>query len=182
MSKWLQIGGSAIICAVVYFVGFEALQLYSEPFAFVLAIACVVMFLVGLRVNWSVIFKRNREIFSRLEWMPLAVSDLEANYPDRVRGKLYFEAEVLMACPIGVLYVVESPNIPLHQRRCAFGSVFKDSPNIILSPLMTYEAHIRRLDCKSMVELGRKYLRESERVPLSVWKTDEKKQEEVIEK
>ena len=60
--------------------------------------------------------------------------------------------------------------------------MFKDSPNIILSPLLTFEAHLRRLNCKSADEVGRKYLRESERVPLSVWKTDEKKQEEVIEK
>jgi len=180
MNKWFQVIGSILICCCIYFVGFESLQLFTQEFAFVLAAVGVIVFLVGLRVNWAVIFKKDREIYTRKELLPLAVSDLEQNYPDKVRGKLYFEGELLASVPIFILHVVESPNTPLHQRRCAFCSAYKDSPNIILSPLLTFEAHLRRLNCKSVDEIGRKYLRDSEVSPLSVWKNENKKQEEEL--
>lgn len=179
MNKWVKFGVACLLAFAAYFVGYETLGLYGQLFAFVFVGLSFVAVYVGSRVNWKLLFHKPRELYSLREWKPKAIAALEANYPGRVQGELYTEAEILYSVPVGLIWCVESPNVPLHERRCAFGTIYKDTKVEILSPLDTLQFHLRKNFCKSASEVGKLYLKKEDVLEQSLFKNEKKKVEEV---
>jgi hypothetical protein len=126
------------------------------------------------KVNWAV-FQKEREVCTLEEWMPKAVPALKKNSPEAFRGGEKFEGEIIQSVPVGIIWCY----VPgLGHRKCAFGEVWRDSRNIIISPLDTIEWHLRTNFCKSKREVGELYLKGVGDKP-SLLKTEEKILKEV---
>jgi len=169
MNQYLKFSVAAIVALFVFFGLHAELGLIQEQAAIVIAAIVFLLILIHDKINWRV-FLPPREVLSVDDWRNKAVAALERNYPGRVLGELFFEAEILQDGPVGVLWVSESPDVELHERRCCFGEVWKDSQNYVCSPLATLQWHLRSNYCKSKLEAGLKYLKRADKKPEGIFK------------
>lgn len=174
MVNWLKVIAVIIALAFVYFGGYEAWHLYTLPFAvFLLFIVVILAFFLD-KINWSV-FRKEREILSCEEWAPRAVAALKRNNPDWFRDKK-FEAEILRSIPIGIVWVYSLGALE-DDKKCAFGEVWKDSQNFIISPLARLNWHERTNVVLGKEAVGLKYLKKTDLRPESILKKVEPKAE-----
>lgn len=154
MNKYYKIGLCLLISSIIYFVGFEAMQLYVQFVAFALIIiACSIVWVLD-KINLAV-FKKPREVFTMEEWLPKAIAALKKNSPESFRDGTHFEGEILQGVPAGIIYGYV---VGLGHRKCAFGEIWKDAKNPIVSSFETLEFHLRSNFCKSKEEAAKIYL------------------------
>lgn len=169
MNSWLKAFLCLAIIGLVY-AGYDMLKLYSQLIAIVFALVGIIMVFLFEKINWQLLMRllrKEREIYSVDEWREKAVAALKRNNPSLFNKGECFEAEILQSIPIGVLYSF----VPgLEERKCAFGEVWKDSKNLIISPLDSVEWHLRTNFCKSMKEVGLLYLKKEDVEKISIWK------------
>lgn len=175
MNNWLKAGLCAFSAIIIYFVGFEAMQLYSWVFSFFLILVACAIVLGADKVNWGLLFKKDKTVLSLDEWTPKAVAAVKKNSPHDFRDGTRFEAEVL-GKGAGLLWAY--PQSAEH-RRCAFGDMYKDSPNPIISPLAPLKWHLHTAFCSSKFDVAELYLRGYRDVP-GLLKNKTLKQREVV--
>lgn len=173
MNKWFKVFFCAIAAGAIYLFLKPYFGFNDQFAAILIAVACAGIFFAD-KINWALLFHKERELLSLQAWKVKAIAALKANSPEFFGQDWGFEAEIIYSVPIGVLYCY----IPgLDERKLAFGEVWADSINPIVSRLETFENHVHWCNCKSLREAGEFYLKHSDKVPLSIWKEAEPKKE-----
>ena len=161
MNPWVKVVLAIFSCGVTWFF-LKPFFGFNELFAILISVGFIVFFVFVDRINWLLLFERERDVLSLAEWKPKAVSALERNHPRGLANHGFkFEADILYSVPIGVLWVARSgPSFC----ECAFGEVWADSKNTIVSPLKDLNSHLHDTHTKSIEDAGRVYLRDFAKV------------------